>query len=74
MLQVYTFHTRLLVRTPSNLSWLSAGTIFIIGLAGVLLNFWADNQVSDSSCASPQLNDWLCYLQLGLQQRSLAPL
>ena len=41
---VYTFHTRLLVRNPSGLSWMGAGIIFVIGLAGVLLNFWADNQ------------------------------
>jgi 7-dehydrocholesterol reductase len=41
---VYTLHTRMLVRSPSGLSTESAVAIFAIGLAGVLLNFWADNQ------------------------------
>lgn len=41
---VYTLHTRILVRSPSNLSWPAASAIFAVGLAGVLLNFWADSQ------------------------------
>ena len=40
----YTLHTRLLVSSPSKLSWPVATAIFIVGLAGVLLNFWADHQ------------------------------
>ena len=41
---VYTFHTRLLVTSTSGLSWPAALLIFGVGLAGVGLNFWADNQ------------------------------
>jgi 7-dehydrocholesterol reductase len=41
---VYTLHTRILVRSPSDFSWPMALTIFGIGVAGVLLNFWADSQ------------------------------
>lgn len=41
---VYTLHTRILVRSPSGLSWPAALVIFVIGLGGVLLNFWADSQ------------------------------
>ena len=37
-------HTRMLVRSPSGLSTESAVAIFAVGLAGVLLNFWTDNQ------------------------------
>ena len=41
---VYTLHSRVLVHSPSGLSWLSAGAIFAVGLAGVGLNYWADAQ------------------------------
>jgi len=41
---VYTLHTRSAVLTPSGLSWPSALAIFTIGLLGVGLNFWADDQ------------------------------
>jgi len=41
---LYTLHTRLLVRSPSQLSFSVAMLIFTVGLAGVLINFWADKQ------------------------------
>ncbi|KAG8467088.1 hypothetical protein KFE25_000404 [Diacronema lutheri] len=41
---VYTLHTRILVRSPSNYSWPFATAIFAVGVAGVLLNYWADSQ------------------------------
>jgi 7-dehydrocholesterol reductase len=41
---LYTFHTRIMVLTPSGLSWAGAGVIFAIGMAGVGLNWWADTQ------------------------------
>jgi len=41
---LYTLHTRLLVRSPSELSFATAVAIFLIGIAGVLINFWADKQ------------------------------
>lgn len=41
---VYTLHTRILVRSPSGLSWLVALAIFGLGLGGVLLNYAADWQ------------------------------
>merc|ERR1719375_1169867 len=41
---LYTLHTRLMVKSPSQLSPYVAGPIFVIGLAGVFLNFWADKQ------------------------------
>lgn len=41
---LYTLHTRLLVRSPSQISLAIALPIFLIGLAGVLVNFWADKQ------------------------------
>merc|ERR1719408_369670 len=41
---MYTLHSRLLVRSPSQLSLPVASAIFILGLAGVLINFWADKQ------------------------------
>lgn len=41
---LYTLHTRLLVRSPSQLSFATALAIFAVGLTGVLLNFWADKQ------------------------------
>jgi 7-dehydrocholesterol reductase len=41
---VYTLHTRILVRSPSGYSWPFALLIFGVGVAGVLLNFWADSQ------------------------------
>ncbi len=42
---VYTLHTRILVNTPSQHTWASAGLIFLVGtVGGVLLNFWADSQ------------------------------
>lgn len=41
---VYTLHSRISVRTPSQLSPPVAAAIFAFGLAGVLLNFWADMQ------------------------------
>ena len=41
---VYTLHSRCGVRAPTGLSWLSAGIIFVVGLLGVGLNFWADAQ------------------------------
>lgn len=41
---VYTFHSRFLVLHPSGLGLLTASTIFAIGLAGVALNFAADNE------------------------------
>ena len=42
---LYTLHTRLMVNSPSNLSFTSAALIFTIGMLGVALNFWADMQV-----------------------------
>jgi len=41
---VYSFHTRFLVRHPSQLSLPVAAIIGSIGFAGVLLNYWADEQ------------------------------
>uniref|UniRef100_A0A7S4BI37 7-dehydrocholesterol reductase n=2 Tax=Chrysotila carterae TaxID=13221 RepID=A0A7S4BI37_CHRCT len=41
---VYTLHTRAAVGIPSGLGWVGATFIFVIGLAGVGLNFWADHQ------------------------------
>jgi len=41
---VYTLHTRVMVESPSGLSWLGASAIFAFGLAGVIFNFWADHQ------------------------------
>jgi 7-dehydrocholesterol reductase len=41
---VYTFHSRICVRSPTQLSFPVAFTIFAVGLAGVLLNYWADTQ------------------------------
>jgi len=41
---VYTFHTAVLVNSPSRLSWGEAGIIFAVGLAAVGLNWWADEQ------------------------------
>eukprot|EP00746_Dinoflagellata_sp_MGD_P001524 gnl/MRDRNA2_/MRDRNA2_102886_c0_seq1.p1 gnl/MRDRNA2_/MRDRNA2_102886_c0~~gnl/MRDRNA2_/MRDRNA2_102886_c0_seq1.p1 ORF type:complete len:523 (-),score=42.20 gnl/MRDRNA2_/MRDRNA2_102886_c0_seq1:109-1587(-) len=41
---VYTFHTAVLVNSPSRLSWVEAGIIFASGLAGVGLNWMADEQ------------------------------
>lgn len=42
---VYTLHSRLLVNSPNQHSWTSAGWIFFVGtVGGVLLNFWADSQ------------------------------
>jgi len=41
---VYTLHSRCGVRAPTGLSWFSAGLIFVVGLCGVGLNFWADAQ------------------------------
>lgn len=39
---VYTFHTRCLVNAPSGFTWLQAGLIFGLGIAGVFLNYFAD--------------------------------
>jgi len=41
---MYTLHTRTCVRSPTGLSPQAAGAIFVVGMAGVLLNFWADKQ------------------------------
>merc|ERR1712032_769215 len=41
---IYTFHSRVLVRSPSQYSFTVAFTIFAVGLVGVLLNYWADTQ------------------------------
>jgi len=41
---LYTLHSRISVRSASGLSLPAAGAIFAVGLAGVLLNFWADMQ------------------------------
>jgi len=41
---VYTLHSRILVASPSGLSWAAALPIFAVGLAGVFLNYWADTQ------------------------------
>ena len=41
---VYTLHSRILVASPSQLSWPAAFAIFAVGLAGVGLNYWADAQ------------------------------
>jgi len=41
---VYTLHTRILVQSTSGLSWPVALLIFGVGLSGVFLNFWADDQ------------------------------
>ena len=39
-----TFHTRVLVRSPSGLSLPVATAIFLFGLGGVVLNYIADKQ------------------------------
>mmetsp|Transcript_10779 Transcript_10779/g.32273 ORF Transcript_10779/g.32273 Transcript_10779/m.32273 type:complete len:325 (+) Transcript_10779:176-1150(+) len=41
---VYTFCTRLLVRSPSGLSFPTAFAIFAVGFGGVVLNYLADEQ------------------------------
>ena len=41
---VYTLHSRICVTSPSQLSWPVALAIFGVGIAGVGLNYWADNQ------------------------------
>jgi len=41
---VYTLHTRTAVLTPSGLSWPMAILIFIVGVAAIGFNFWADDQ------------------------------
>jgi 7-dehydrocholesterol reductase len=41
---VYTLHTRLIVNSPSELSFESALAIFCLSQVGVLLNFWADSE------------------------------
>mmetsp|Transcript_62643 Transcript_62643/g.149421 ORF Transcript_62643/g.149421 Transcript_62643/m.149421 type:complete len:485 (-) Transcript_62643:79-1533(-) len=41
---LYTLHTRILVLSPSGLSWPVAVIIFAVGLSGVFLNYWADAQ------------------------------
>lgn len=41
---VYTFHSRFLVQNPSGLSFLAALAIFVISMAGVLLNYAADRE------------------------------
>lgn len=41
---VYTLHTRILVRSPSGLSWPTALAIFAVGFAGIVCNYWADWQ------------------------------
>ena len=42
---VYTLHTRVLVNSPTQHTWQTAGLIFLVGtVGGVLLNFWADSQ------------------------------
>eukprot|EP00908_Phaeocystis_cordata_P000890 Transcript_10970.p1 GENE.Transcript_10970~~Transcript_10970.p1 ORF type:complete len:477 (-),score=225.75 Transcript_10970:116-1546(-) len=41
---VYTLHTRTAVNLPSGLSWPAALLIFAVGILGVGLNFWADDQ------------------------------
>lgn len=41
---VYTLHTRVMVRSPSHLSWPTALAIFSVGFLGVILNYWADWQ------------------------------
>jgi len=55
---VYTFHSRVLVRSPSQYSLPVAFTIFIIGLAGVLLNYWADNQRQRFREENGKMNVW----------------
>ena len=41
---VYTLHTRFLVLYPSGLSQEVAVVLFVLGMAGVALNYWADHQ------------------------------
>ena len=41
---VYTFHSRFLVQNPSGLSFLAAFAIFVLSMAGVLLNYAADRE------------------------------
>ena len=41
---VYTLHTRVLVNLPSGLDWPTALLIFAVGIVGVLLNFWTDDE------------------------------
>jgi len=41
---IYTCHSRILATTDSGLSWPVALVIFGVGMVGVLLNFWADDQ------------------------------
>ncbi|KAK7234423.1 sterol delta7 reductase [Aureococcus anophagefferens] len=40
----HTLHSRICVTSPSQLSWPAALAIFGVGIAGVGLNYWADNQ------------------------------
>jgi 7-dehydrocholesterol reductase len=40
---LYTFHTRFLVLHPSQLDIVPAAVLFCVGLAGVALNFAADD-------------------------------
>ena len=39
---VYTMHTRFLVQNPSQLSLTTALILFVISMAGVVLNYWSD--------------------------------
>ncbi|KAL3773782.1 hypothetical protein ACHAW5_002990 [Stephanodiscus triporus] len=41
---VYSFHTRFLVQNPSGLSFYTALAIFVVSMAGVLLNYAADRE------------------------------
>lgn len=41
---VYTFHTRFLVQYPSGLSFSVASGLFVLSLAGVVLNYMADRE------------------------------
>ena len=52
---LYSFHTRFLVQNPSGLSFSMALSLFVISMAGVLLNYAADRErdvfrASDGKC------------------------
>jgi 7-dehydrocholesterol reductase len=55
---VYTLHSRLLVKGPSQLSLPVAFFIFVVGIAGVFTNFWADMQRQRFREADGKIKIW----------------
>merc|ERR1719277_2980191 len=55
---VYSFHTRFLVRNPSQLSLPVAAAIVLVGFVGVVLNYWADEQRRLFRETNGQLQIW----------------